>query len=780
VEEKRKLTLHGRRVKSYVRGDYATDTVYTFLLYKHLGILFAKKENTTTRVADTLLEKALAQGLITETQLAAYTAGLCQRYFHKDQHPEEAPEDIYAYACRLRAQVLGPEAINNLRQLLFDTPRSFDPKNGIDQSSKRDSLLRSKAAAIFLMTQPELFFLMKKDIETAKAAGTSVYVCASPEGVGDLPPRAQLAAWLDNDPAITWLEADSTGIVCRDKLNDETACLMFYGEDGFLHCRSLSLDAVVTASPAGYHAQALCNQLGSRRDNVVYIPAGMDILPFVPLDRKTRLSYYHLAKLWEKHGDSIYTMSAEMLYRTYPEAFINIYDNENGTPMPLAVQADGFAPFDAAREQAVENWLGSFPNVNYTCAYFDEHGCRQPVIYDPAEKQPGILVHSVRISKAEAARVCACEKGVTPRQILARENAPGTALVSNFLFFLTPKLGTLYNDLRTDRPREQADAAAGHLDYMLAWQDGKRRETFPLFQKSCIAMTEEGKFLFFSFRLGGGCVTVNTEKITWRSEDIDPEQPGQVCVYTPFLSAADEDAPRETYRKTVGAGRVNFVILQDQISCIRSGDVVLPSVGVVLSLTEEKAAPLLSQIKPLEHGYYDPSGLSVTVKLDAPAQVDPAVWSRVRWAYGGGMSLIREGKGLCDGNDMESWFHRDGWMTPLSRQTQESQLHKLAKHPRTAMGITQSGELVILVYSGRTKLSSGADYKEMIHIARSLYPDIHTLMNVDGGGSAVLGVAHEGSFMELSYPATSSGSCAGMVRPIHTLFYIPIQKEDIS
>ena len=117
-------------------------------------------------------------------------------------------------------------------------------------------------------------------------------------------------------------------------------------------------------------------------------------------------------------------------------------------------------------------------------------------------------------------------------------------------------------------------------------------------------------------------------------------------------------------------------------------------------------------------------------------------------------------------------------MSPLSRQTQESALHKLAKHPRTAIGTTQKGELVILVYSGRTTCSSGADYREMIHIARQLYPDIQNLMNVDGGGSAVLGLSHEGSFMELSVPATSQGSCVGMVRPIHTLFYIPAEKEN--
>ena len=108
----------------------------------------------------------------------------------------------------------------------------------------------------------------------------------------------------------------------------------------------------------------------------------------------------------------------------------------------------------------------------------------------------------------------------------------------------------------------------------------------------------------------------------------------------------------------------------------------------------------------------------------------------------------------------------------------ESALHKMARHPRTAIGTTKDGDLVVLVYSGRTKRSAGADYLEMLSIARQLYPDIENLMNVDGGGSAVLAMTQDSSFLELSLPATSSGSCVGMVRPINTLFYIPAEKEN--
>lgn len=133
--------------------------------------------------------------------------------------------------------------------------------------------------------------------------------------------------------------------------------------------------------------------------------------------------------------------------------------------------------------------------------------------------------------------------------------------------------------------------------------------------------------------------------------------------------------------------------------------------------------------------------------------------SRVILAEGGARSpraLVAEGED-------------EGWLGPLSRQTQESEIHRLSKHPRTAVGVTDQGELFVLVFSGRTALSAGADYAQMGKIARTLVPNVRHMMNVDGGGSAVFGMAVGKVFVELSYPATSYSSPAGMVRRINTL-----------
>ena len=148
-------------------------------------------------------------------------------------------------------------------------------------------------------------------------------------------------------------------------------------------------------------------------------------------------------------------------------------------------------------------------------------------------------------------------------------------------------------------------------------------------------------------------------------------------------------------------------------------------------------------------------------------------WSRVRWAYGGGLTLIHNGVNcFADPDAAAAHLSREGWASPLSCQTQESDIASMVRHPRTAIGLTRQGKLFALVYSGRSALSAGADYREMCALAQKLVPDVQELMNVDGGGSAVLGLAIGRRFIEYSWPSTTPGTVAGMVRPIHSLFQI--------
>ena len=415
--------------------------------------------------------------------------------------------------------------------------------------------------------------------------------------------------------------------------------------------------------------------------------------------------------------------------------------------------------------------------LEYRTGYVDEAGNLHPVNHREDQVRPGVMVHSVKVRKADSSGVISCEAYASVRDMIRRQMGGGEGLriYSNFLFFLTPVLARLYNALRSERPQERIDFEKQHLDYMLVREGDKRTEAFPLFKKACIAMKEDGRFLFFNFRLGGGQITVGKTVLHWTRADVDPEdaQRRAVCVFTPYQSRADADRDTASYTKAVGEGRINLVIVQDRIICVRKGDVLLPSIGVVISL-DEKTGMQLIQKNDLHldgDGYADGALPAHAVMLDPPDGIAPEEWAQVTWAYGGGLSLILDGRGICDndGPGMLRYLEEEGWMSPLSRQTQESALHVPARHPRTAIGMTEAGELVILVYSGRTKRSGGADYAQMIDVARKMYPDIRCLMNADGGGSAMLGMSVGDRFIELSYPSTSLDSCAGMVRPVNTV-----------
>lgn len=739
----------------YTRTAVRKDGLYGYCRIREINIFISKKDGRINHLSDGMADMMLKEGLISRQTYDGYMKALFEDLYCFDRFDGCSVEDIYSYIAEKRASLLG-NAVDEYKLIVAKRACTFYPR-GIDQSAKKAELLKKRRAVIFALTQPELLGVMLDDMK--KAEQNEVWVVCDSCLAGLFGEKTRVLAKSGNKIASDEL--------LQEYIDNDNACLFVYGEEGLYACRGLRIDSVVHACPVGYHAQALTG-IWNGDGCTVFVPKCSDMTKYVPLTQKTRLNYSIMYRLWLENGDSVYGMSIEQLYNKYPKYFINVY---SGLPseLPICINAETLSEFDSQLDNGLTSYLSAFENAEYYSAYFDEELKCQTICYDASQNQKGILVQAVKIKQAECAEVISCEKGKTPRQMFAESNLSGTGIVSNFLFFMTQKLGVLYNSLRSDRPNEQADAASGHLDYMLA--DGK--ETFPLFAKSCIAKRDDGRFLFFNHKLGGGSVCISGISYSWQKSDVNSDV-SRIRIYSPYYASTDCDADRDTYKKPVGEGRMNIVLLRDKITCLRRGDVLLPSVGVVLSLTEEDALPLLEKCKPLSDGYYDVSGLNLTTKLDPPKEIAPEEWAKVRWAYGGGMTLIRNGVGLCDGDNMEKWFEEEGWTNPLSRQTQESNLHSLVKHPRTAIGCTSDGSLVILVFSGRTWRSSGADYAEMITVARQLFPDVQYLMNCDGGGSAMLGTVRDGSFLELSFPATSPGNCAGQVRPINTLFYIPI------
>jgi len=776
------LQRSDRRAGSYYRKDFIGDVLYYCFIYRDVHITFAKKGRKSTIISDTTAELLETRGLISKEKHYEYKKKISSLFSLETlkNFDDYSIEEIYRFVTDIREEIFGVNTFIKLWEIFSEESRPLSFDNCTDQRDLIEKYCADKNTIFVAITEPNLFATMKQVLSTSVYQNKKIVYITSANAEYGLPSPPLLTSLL-KEPEINTVSLENGKLVSeRNDYNIKQCSLLIFGESGLLDARKLQIPCGIFCIPKGYHACAVAGQLGIVREAAIFVPSGFSIVENVPITKKTRLSYLILAKLAKKYGDQIYSLSTKELYNRYPHCFFNIYETDPNAPLDenlslndLPNEKITLEQYDFLRARAIKEHLESFSNCRYFHKTFTE---------SETEGIKGkILVHGVCIKNSDGAGVLPCGKKTSLREKIRQEKQDGTGIVSNFLFFLTPKLATLYNTLRQDRIDEMSEVDAGHLDYLLEYRNGKRIETFPLFRKTCIALKENGEFLFFNFRLGGGQLSINGNTLSWDKENVDPKDDkpqAPVCIYTPYISLSDEDADRETYRKAVGKERVNFVLIQERITAIRDGDVLLPGMGVVISLEKELGEKLCNSLGLIknERGYYETKSVSVQVKLDAPEGVDSKEWNGVKWAYGGGLSLILDGIGLCDGDHMDKWFYEDGWTSPLSRQTQESALHTLAKHPRTAIGITKSGELIILVFSGRTSDSDGADYSEMCLIARTLIPDMQFLMNVDGGGSAMLGMVQNGSFTELSLPSTSTGSTVGMVRPINTVLYVPLKQ----
>ena len=114
----------------------------------------------------------------------------------------------------------------------------------------------------------------------------------------------------------------------------------------------------------------------------------------------------------------------------------------------------------------------------------------------------------------------------------------------------------------------------------------------------------------------------------------------------------------------------------------------------------------------------------------------------------------------------------EGWKSPLSIMTQESDIQNLSIHPRTAIGLTTDCKLCVFVFSGRSQFSIGANYRHMCHIIKDMVPTIDKVMNVDGGASSFLAYVDPKGFVELNVPSATFDTCAGRVRNVYSMLEI--------
>lgn len=767
------LTEKSYRWGSYRRGDLKGDILYGVVSFDGVEALMAPgftlaRDAWAERHRDALPPERVT-AYLNQLREKIQAAATDEAYF----------EEIGGMARALRRQVIGSD-VDRLFLRDAENPHTELEKPDIDQSDRLDSLLDGGGSAFFLLSDARFFRLMRDDLCRARQRGLALHVAVSETEGGIFPTERLLRELLpEKDIAFVACDGPLDGIALPGPVR-----VLYYGERGLTDCRNLAVPAFVRCLPESLTGRALAGQFIRRGRCDLYIPPRFDILPLVPMRRRTLASFRQLARLSRAHGDEIYSLPCEELYRRWPEAFFSVYDEEHGDLPAGAAWPEGEATGDWYRDYCVRRdavlagLLESVPGVKRLGGWFALDTFEEaPVPWTAQGEAKGILVHGVRVNAPVRARVILSEEEpISPRVLAAEAPHEGVGLMLNYLFFMTSRLADLYNRIRADRPREWLRERVGHLDYMLYRQNGRRVESFPLFRKACMAMREDGTFAFFHFRLGGGSCAMGGQNLRWEAADVDPAQPGEIAVYTPYLSCPDSGAPKYTYAKAVGAGRVNLIFAQDRLVCARDGDVLLPCAGVALSLEREKGLQFLTAcgFKPEADGYFAWDTKPETqIVLDPPQGFSPEEWQHIEWAYGGGLTLIHEGQScFADAETAAAHLAREGWASPLSAQTQESDIASMVRHPRTAVGLTRQGSLFALVYSGRSSVTAGANYQEMCRIAQKLVPDVWELMNVDGGGSSLLAVTVGDRLIEYNWPSTTPGTLAGMARPINSIFRI--------
>ena len=138
------------------------------------------------------------------------------------------------------------------------------------------------------------------------------------------------------------------------------------------------------------------------------------------------------------------------------------------------------------------------------------------------------------------------------------------------------------------------------------------------------------------------------------------------------------------------------------------GDLTPHGIQIVQGITTSK--PGMSKVQFCTN-FFAITKDGTPIISDADAYYDH-LEDHLEYAVGGGLKLIQDGK---------ITLHQD----PLVA-------------PRTAVAIAEDGTVIFLCADGRSQISAGLSYGDLIDIYTNLGYNIHDLLNLDGGGSTTV------------------------------------------
>lgn len=718
-------------------------------------------------IKDGFLDVLKNRGLIEQNSYDEYIGELTRFFNQLPDMVDKTDEEIYSDVLNCRKNFLDDGCyryIDVIKEDYYKRDVGHHAITGIDQSDILRSMYDKTKNIYFIIDDYTYVGAMIELYKKIKEYSVNVYIIVKAENcVHSMVTKTDMECCLK--VTAEDISIDELNLIVDNyyhygfdldqiQLMSTNDVLIGFGEWCLSSFKKLNVKAFVYCRSSELVTRALTNSIDEEEVHFIYIPEGYDMFKHISLVEKTTFNYRMLSWIYNEIGMEAYKRELDTLLQEFPDVFLNS-NSDKVLDLKCEWSDINKTDFHDIPQRLIKK------HIKKTHKYLDI----DDYVYKDGYGND-IRVNYVKLTNSKDLNISikTWNNPVNPRSYF-RINEIGDCLVSNFMFFVTPKTIELYNRFRESRDKELINRDGWHIDYKFENNAYERCETFPLYNKAAIGKKKNGGIEFFRKSLNSGKVLINGVEVQWQECDINSNAEGDVILYTPF-DKENDSIEYSRYYKIVGKGRVNIICIDDSITCIRNGDVILPSIGVVISLSLQRWNALFPDMEYDSEGYYCID--QIHFKLCLPNS------DEYEWCYGGGMFLIYNGMEFDTERKLIDELAYEGWLTKLSMQTQESEIHKIEKHPRTAIGLTKDQKFFILVCSGRSMRSVGADYFDLIDISKKLFGNVEYLMNIDGGASSFLAYTTRKEIFELSDIAYSNNSCAGVVKPVNSIMTIDL------
>ena len=180
MERTLKLTNSRWSYGSYIRNQFRLDIIYNVIQYKEMNALYNRNLGKMG-VHDEMAEQMVRDYLITSDEKKAYEDCVIHVFEPLSRFDNACIEDLYGALHQQRKKCFGIDLIEKEQRLMAQREIEFDPTRGIDQTKKKEAMMASCKSVVFALTDPALFFLMKRDMEEAIELGKNLYIVVGRE-----------------------------------------------------------------------------------------------------------------------------------------------------------------------------------------------------------------------------------------------------------------------------------------------------------------------------------------------------------------------------------------------------------------------------------------------------------------------------------------------------------------------------------------------------------------------------------------------------------------------